>query len=88
MADCKVEMVVGGASTGCVLVDGQDVSALVRAVYMSAEVGDPPVVTLDLTPRRVRMELQGRAAVDVATHDLLVALGWSAPPLEHDVEGD
>lgn len=74
----------GGGSS--IVVNGQDVSGLTCAVAIQAGVHDqagvhePTRVVLDLLPSVLRGEMLAEVAVDSATHEFLVGIGWTPPP--------
>lgn len=79
-AEKSVEIDLGERfSVGRILVDGENVAKLVRAVRLDAVVGQPYRVVLDLGPTAVRAALLTEVAVDEMTREFLVGIGWTPP---------
>lgn len=78
-----VELDVDGPSGGVVKVAGRDVSRLTRGVTITAEVGEPTQVVLDLTPTITRARFaKAQVWLDEETVEFLVDLGWIPPAPE------
>ena len=81
MSARDVELVldqIGGKGT-FVVIAGQDVTRLARGVNLVSGVGELTKLVIDLAPSMVRASVQCPVAVDSATHELLVELGWTPP---------
>ncbi len=81
-----VDIDVSQIGQGTVMVDGWDATRMCRGLTVSSEVGEIPIVTLDLTPSVVRAQVMAIVAVDEATHEFLVALGWTPPAAQFEPE--
>ncbi len=75
-----VRITTGAANTGTVEIDGQDVANSVRALRLTAGVGEATELTLDVHPRRAA-EFEGEAFVRLNPEfeDFLTLIGWKAP---------
>lgn len=81
-AEKVVELDLNLARAGAgarILVDGENIAKLVRAVRLDAAVDQPYRVVLDLGPTAVRASLLAEVAVDEMTHEFLTAIGWTPP---------
>lgn len=75
-----VRITTSATGTGTVEIDGQDVANSVRALRLSAGVGELTELTLDVVPRQVA-EFEGEAFVRLTGEfeEFLTMLGWSPP---------
>lgn len=66
---------------GSVLVDGYDISHVVEGLQLAVKPGRPSQLILDVRVDRAVHSALGRHEVHLpeATHDALVALGWTPP---------
>lgn len=71
--------------TGTVILDGQDISHCVRGFTLTADVGDLPVLDLDVVLREGEVEGQAVVHIPARTAELLTALGWTRPA-DYDAE--
>lgn len=60
-------------------VGGHDLSKAVRALAVTAEVGQVPALSLDLVICDGEVEGEVVVTIPEATRDALVALGWTPP---------
>lgn len=75
----------GLAHTARLLLDGHDVSSMVRKARLTVESGEHHVLELELIPYPLGVSLNKtdvRIPEDMA--DVLVRLGWTPPPAEDD----
>jgi hypothetical protein len=74
---------------GSLIVDGKDLSNGVGGLTLRSEAGKANVLTLDVIPHVVSMKGEVKVIVSDASHDALVAIGWTPPGepakcLKHD----
>ena len=74
----RIELSAFGRN-GRVWIGDNEVSGVIRAVDARAHVHGITEITLSLVPSTLEMVAEGRGQFDTATHEALVALGWTPP---------
>jgi hypothetical protein len=74
----------GTGSTGCVVIDGTDVSAALRAVDLRVAVGATTTATLHLGMHGTEFDGLARLHLSAAQVGLLARFGWT-PPLGYQM---
>jgi hypothetical protein len=66
--------------SGTIEIDGTDMANSIRALRLTAGVGEPTELTIDVLPNEVA-EFEGDAFVrlDSGFEDFLIRLGWTPP---------
>lgn len=63
-----------------VLLDGHDITNGVHGLRLSASVGNPPMLYLEIPLHHVDVDTRDvQVRIGQHTHDALVALGWTPP---------
>ncbi|WFF07235.1 hypothetical protein O7622_01140 [Micromonospora sp. WMMD1076] len=82
MVDVNSHLNLSATGTGedAVVVGDLNLSMLVHRLLLTAEVGEPPRLVLELSPRAYVVDAEGSVVgVSPAGHAALVALGWQPP---------
>lgn len=74
-----VQLNLTGAGRGSVVIGGQDVSAAITHLELSASAGKPPTLIIEIKLNSVLAEGDLRAQVDPVSRLTLLALGWTEP---------
>lgn len=75
----EVALTHAGGKGSSIAINGQDVTRLLRGVTLQSVVGKPTRIVIDLLPAIVRTKVEGHVAIDSASYELLVELGWTPP---------
>ncbi|MFG1898679.1 hypothetical protein ACGFIP_32195 [Micromonospora zamorensis] len=69
-----------GHGADAVVVDGKNLSGAVRRVLLTAQVGEPPTLVLELAPRAFLVDAEGaQVGVSPVGEHILTQLGWRPP---------
>jgi hypothetical protein len=77
----NIELHLNSISCGAITLDGIEIAKVTTDVTIHAKPGSGPVIQLELRPGQMAIALDSaHVAIDDATRELLLKLGWTEPP--------